>query len=510
VKVIDTNPRASHVAVDSPLRSEEYVEKACPRILNRRDMTALFIVILFFITNVASAVAGGPAGLVLWIVGGLCFFIPCAIATAQLSVVYPHEGALYVWTHKVFGGFMGFFVGFCAWVPCPLLLLATADLVVTYLQGINSQWLVAPWQQGAVLLVIVVFSHLLSSRRQRMIQHIINIVCLLSLFTAVLVFLAGLVWLLTNHASATDFSQIPKWNPFTATNIPLFGVITLGYLGVNLPLNMGGELAGSDRQVKRRIITGHLLWGSLIVLVAYLLATFGVLVVQGQNAGYVLFDLASTVSMALGPIAGGVAIVCILATCFFATSAYNSIFARFLLVGGIDQIIPSGMGKLNLNRVPSRALLFQTLLTCLLIVLFFVVLPLGNFFPGQTANLATEVYFVGIGAATILWAFATLFLFLNVLGLIMKQSEHLHAYRLFPTPVLLVSAFVGLVTGILAIIDTVANSFNPTLIPNSIWWYLVMILTVVFMVIGLIGGMIANSEANWEDLKTRDFLPTRR
>ncbi|MEO9031073.1 MAG: APC family permease [Ktedonobacteraceae bacterium] len=501
MNAIDRYSGVSQMVAEPPLPSERYVERACPGILNRRDMTALFIVILFFMTNVPSAVAGGPAGLVLWLIGGLCFLCPCAIATAQLSVVYPYEGALYVWTHKVFGGSLSFFVGFCAWVPCPLLILATADLVVTYLQGVNPQWLIAPWQQGMVLLGIVVFSYMLSVRRQRMIQSIINMVCLLSLLAAGLVFVAGLVWLFTHHPPATDFRQFSNWNPFTATNIPLFGVITLGYLGVNLPLNMGGELAGSQHQVKRRIISGHLLWGTLIVLGAYLVATFGVLVVQGPNAGYVLFALASTVSQALGPVAGGVTIVCILTTCFFTTAVYNSIFARFLFVGGIDQRLPSGMGKLNRNRVPSHALLFQTVLTCLLISVLFFLLPLGHFFPGQTANLAVEIYFIGVGAATVLWAFATLFLFLNLLGLLVKQHEQIHRHRLFPTPVLWLSAVVGLTTGILAIIDTIVNSYNPTLIPNGTWWYLVTLLTAVFMIIGLFGGMFATSEAAWEGLK---------
>lgn len=492
---------APQAPIDANLPSEMYVEMTSPGILNRRDMTALFIIILFFITNVANAVAGGPAGLGLWIIGGICFFFPCSIATAQLAVVYPSEGSVYVWTHKVFGGVMSFFVGFCAWVPGPLLIMATADLVVTYLQGLNSHWLVAPWQQGIAMLVIVVFSYIFSLRRQRMIQHVINMVCVLSLIAASLVFLAGVVWLLTHHPSATDFSQLANWNPFTSANIPLFGVITLGYLGVNLPLNMGGELAGSDRQVKRHIITGHLLWGTLIVLVAYILATFGVLVVQGQNAGFILFDLATTVTMALGPIAGGIVIICIMTTCVFATAAYNFIFARFLLVGAIDQRIPSRMGRLNASRVPSRALFVQTLLTCLLIIAFFILLPLGNFL-GQSANLAVEVYYVGVGAATVLWAFATLFLFLNLLGLLFRKQKQLHANRLFPTPVLLLSALVGLAIGILAIVDTIVNSYDPPLIPNNTWWYLVVILTIIFMSIGLFGGMVASSEASWEGLKS--------
>ncbi len=501
LKVINTDPGVSQLLVEPSLPSEEYIERACPGTLRRGDMVALFVVILFFITNVPSAVAGGAAGLALWLIGGIGFLLPCAIATAQLSVVYPYEGSVYIWTYKIFGSSMSFFVGFCAWVPGPLIILATADLVVTYLQGINPGWLVAPWQQGVALLVIILSSYILSLRRQRMIQYIVNVVCILSLLAAVLVCLAGVVWLLTNHASATDFSQLLNWNPFTATNVPLFGVITLGYLGVNLPLNMGGELAGSDRQVKKRIITGHLLWGTVIVLLAYLLATFGVLVVQGSSAGYALFDLVTTVKMALGPIAAVVVTVCIICTFLFATAVYNFIFARFLLVGGVDQRIPSGMGRLNANRVPGRALLFQTCLACLLAIILFIVLPLTAIFPVQATKLATEVYYVGIGAATVLWAFATLFLFLNLFGLMFRHGEQLRKHRLFPLPVLFLSALLGLVLGGLAIVDTVLNSYYPPLLPNNMWWYLVLLLAGVFMIIGIIGCVFARSEAHWESLK---------
>ncbi|MGH2478362.1 MAG: hypothetical protein ACRDHW_01705, partial [Ktedonobacteraceae bacterium] len=63
MKTSTLNPAVSHAPTESHLPSEIYVERACPGILNRRDMTALFIVILFFITNVSSAVAGGAAGL---------------------------------------------------------------------------------------------------------------------------------------------------------------------------------------------------------------------------------------------------------------------------------------------------------------------------------------------------------------------------------------------------------------------------------------------------------------
>src|SRR5258708_16665042 len=144
----DQDPSQMQCSHLYPLPSEDYIGQAMPSLLRTWDMTALFIIILFFITNVPTAVAGGAAGLSLWIIGGICFFIPCAIATAQLGVMYPYEGSLYNLTHNAFRAFMSFFFVFFAWLPSSLLILATSDLAVSYIQALNQNWLVQTLQQG--------------------------------------------------------------------------------------------------------------------------------------------------------------------------------------------------------------------------------------------------------------------------------------------------------------------------------------------------------------------------
>ncbi len=495
------SPQVNARPADRALPSEAYVERALPGILTTRDLTFLFVIVLFFITNDSNAVAGGPAGLTLWVVGGLLFFIPCGIATAQLGVLFPHEGSLYSWTHHTFGGFMSFFVGFAAWVPGPLLILATAELVLNILQGLNPAWLTQPWMQGVALVVIIVFSCTLALQRHRMVQRMVNMVFALILLATALVFIAGLVWLLRGQPLATDFSQTASWNPFTAADFPLFGVITLGYLGVNLPLNLGGELAAPQGGERRRSITGHLLRGSLIVMLCYLLSTFGVLIVQGQNASFVLLAPVSTVTQALGVFVGDIAAVCIMTILVMATVVYNYIYARFLLVGSIDQRLPRRWGLLNRNRIPRNALILQTCIACALAVLFFIVVPYVGVLSGPPAHLAASAYFVLVGTATVLWAFSTIFLFVDLLWLLLRRGKALRPHRILPWWVLALFSVVGLCAGLVAIVDTLLNSYDPPDVSNGIWFYLVVGLTVVVLIVGAIGGMLASSEASWQGMK---------
>jgi glutamate:GABA antiporter len=487
-------------AAHTSLPSESYVERALPPIHTTLDLTILFVVILFFITNDSTAVAGGPAGLTLWVIGGLFFFIPCSIATAQLGVLFTHEGSLYSWTHKTFGGFMSFFVGFSAWVPGSLLILATSDLVVSIVQGLNPKWLADPRSQGIAMLVIIAVAGMIAVQRQRTIQNMVNVIFVALLLGTALVFLSGLVWLAHGKSSVTPFNQPAGWNPFTSANYPLFGTIVLGFLGVNLPLNVGGELAASNEGAKRRSIKGHLLWGSLIVLACYLASTFGVLVVQGQNASFNLYAPVSTVSMALGPLAGDITAVCIMITLIIATVVYTYIFARFLLVGGIDGRLPSGLGSLNRNRVPSNAILLQTVFAGILVALFFLVIPYIGVLSGPPAHLAASFYFVSVGAATLIWAFATCFLFVNLLRLMARNRGVFRHHQIFPTWLLVSSSVIGLVVGLAAIIDTVLNTYDPLDIPNGSWVWFVTGLTVALLIIGAIASMLGNGEAGWQKM----------
>src|SRR5438034_3447681 len=129
------------------------------------------------------------------------FFIPCVIATAQLGVMFPHDGSLYNWTHKAFGGYWSFFVAFCAWFPGVLVIISAADLFVAYIQGLNSNWLVEPWQQGVVLVALIALSGILAIQRYRTVQNVLNMVIGLTFIGVFLIGLAGIVWLAEGHAS---------------------------------------------------------------------------------------------------------------------------------------------------------------------------------------------------------------------------------------------------------------------------------------------------------------------
>src|ERR671939_905831 len=248
--------------------SERIAPGMLPRVLSTTDMTIIFLAIVLFIVQASVIQPAGPSAYVYWILGFLLFLIPGAIVTAQLGMMFPQEGSLYVWTQKALGPFWGFFAGFCAWWPGVLVMVATSDLVVTIWQFIDEGALSKPWHQMLVILAVLWFSAGMSMLRLRVTQTYANLVVFFYGAAIFVIGLAGVLWLVGGNKSANSFSGVSNWVP-DSSNWTFFGLVILALLGIEVPLNFGVEITDM-RAIKR-----YLFWGSLAVMAAYLWATFG-------------------------------------------------------------------------------------------------------------------------------------------------------------------------------------------------------------------------------------------
>src|SRR5919205_1765250 len=256
-------------AADSrAMASERIAPGMLPRVLSSFDMVVIFVAIVLFIVNASAVQPAGPAAFSYWILGFLLFLIPGALVTAQLGLMFPQEGSLYVWTQKALGPFWGFFAGFCAWWPGVLVMVATADLVVTIWQFIDTGALSKTWQQMLVILAVLWFSAFMSVLRLRVTQTYANLVVFFYGAAIFVIGLAGILWLVGGNSSANSFSGVHNWIP-DGSNWTFFGLVILALLGIDVPLKFGVEITDM------RAIKKYLFWGSVAVMAAYLWATFG-------------------------------------------------------------------------------------------------------------------------------------------------------------------------------------------------------------------------------------------
>src|SRR4030088_1297401 len=313
------------------LLSERIAPGILPKVLGRFDMIAIFVAIVLFAVQGSVVQPAGASAFVYWILGFVTFLIPGAIVTGQLGLMFPGEGSIYVWTNKALGSFWGFFAGFCAWWPGTLVMVATAVLVVNLLQFFMSlppfnvqNPLGALWQQGIIILAVIWFSSGLSILRFRVTQNLVNGVFVIYGAAILAVGLAGLAWLLGGHPAANDFSR----NAFglNAGNATFYGLVILALLGIEVPLNMGVEIRD------RKAITSYLIWGSVVVMAAYLLLTFGAMVVVPQKDANSTYAILQAVQNSLGAGAAVVVTLVMIAFFIFNTTVYNYSFAPLPLL----------------------------------------------------------------------------------------------------------------------------------------------------------------------------------
>ena len=482
-------PTVLQSAMADPLRSEQRTGEILPRVLSRVDLLILFIAVVVFIPDAAVVQTTQTAGAITylyWVIGVLTFLIPGAIVTGQLNRFMPAEGSIYVWSHRALGSLWGFFAGFCAWFPGVLVLLTAGDFIRSLIQGIgmeisssNANWLSEPWQQGALILAVLLLAGGLSVLPLRLVMRMAKAVIVLYGVGIFAVGLAGIVWLLSGHP--LQFSFTTSHVGSGTERLALYGVIVLALLGIEVPLNMAAE----TRQPNAARL--FLRWGPLLVLIVYLISTFGVAAVVPPNSAVASNSTLAAVGIVFGVPAS--IVVGIIFISFFVMTAviFNLTFARILFVAALDHRLPTSLARVNRNAAPSRATAVQTLIVIAIAVAIYFVGPL--LYPG--VNFSVKVFYVIEAATTVIWCISMIILFLDLPILLHRFRKLLAKSRdqlIAPRWVLYLCSVMGGIASLVGMWATLSSSWDSTLIPNNQWGIIIGTVVFVSLVIGLLGS----------------------
>ncbi len=485
-------PTVLQSVMGEPLRSEQRTGGLLPRVLSPLDLFIIFIAIVLFIPNasVVQATQGaGAATYLYWIVGTLTFLLPGALVCGQLNRFMPVDGGIYVWSHRALGPLWGFFAGFCAWFPGVLVPLAAGASILSLVQSIsvnfsgnNPYWLTAPWQQGLLVVLIFVLMGWASTWPLSLIMNIGKGVVGLYLLGILSLGLAAVVWLLSGHAPQPTLLSHSAFG-LSGRNVVLYGLIVLALLGVEVPLNMGAE------SKKPGDATLFLRWGPLLVLITYLVATFGVMAVVPASEASSNYSTLTAIALVFGTPAAIIVDIFFIAFFLYVIIIYNIAFSRILFVSALDHRLPAVLAKVNRNDAPSNALIAQIVIAAVIAIFTYIVGPL--LYLGQGVAFSEKVYDVSQATVTVIWCFSMVILFLDLpillwrfRDLLAKQREELIA----PPWLLYLCALVGGIASLLGIWTTISASWDSTLIPDGQWALLVGSAAFIFLLVGLIGS----------------------
>ncbi len=469
------------------LVSERVAGSILPRVLNSFDMVAIMVAIVISITNDTGFYGSGPVSLTWLIVGFLTFLIPGAIVTGQLGLLFPGEGSIYLWTYKAFGPFMSFFAGFAAWWPGVLVMLGSGTVVSQYLQYLFGATF-APWVQGMVILAVLLVGIAFSLLRLRLTQNAVNTVFVLYSVAMVLIAFSAVLWLIQGHHSYTNFggfttgaggwfqgmNHSPLDYASTTSTWSLYGFMILALLGIEVPLNMGVEIDDV------KAITRYLLWGSVVVMVAYFVDNVALLIAGDPAQAGNLAALLVPVKATMGPVAEWLVGLLLIGFFLFQVSVFSYCFARLLFVSGLDRRLPAAVSRVTRDKAPYVAIIVQAAITGLVTVIAFMIYP--YLVKGDPVALSSRVYWIVQGSITVIWRLSMVFLFVDVLYIIRKYAAEFAARRIAHPAVFWVCAIVGAVASALGAWVTFTNPFTASLGKED-WWHAVAIVTVVSLLI---------------------------
>jgi len=304
----------------------------------------------------------------------------------------------------------------------------------------------------------------MSLLRMRLTQNYVNVPFFFYAAAIFLMGLAGVVWLLKGNPSATSFST--GWNPFGGealalgipANLTWFSFAILALLGIETPLNMGVEVTGGEKAIRT-----YLLWGCAIVMVAYIWATWGNMVVIEAGGANTTTGGAETVGVALGRWTGAAVSLVLAWVLLTVASVYNYSFGRLLFVSGLEKRLPHQIGRVNRNKVPANAITLQSIISTILTIIVFFVFGFGESDP-------YKYFFILYAGVTIVWCISTALLFLDIFFAKRAEPERFERERRVPTGFLYFCGAVGFVINILAVLFIFVGSWYPTGFPTLAEW----------------------------------------
>ncbi len=342
-----------------------------------------------------------------YVLGGLLFMIPSALAAAELSTGWPESGGIYVWVREAMGKPMAFFVAWLLWIynivwyPSILALLSSTVLYLFSPALASNKEAIFFLSIG--MYALAMFSNLYGMRISSLISNVGSVIGVI--FPILLIIGLTALWVVSGKTIATHFAWhklIPSFS--SPSQLAILTGMLFGMVGMEMSAVHAREVKNPQRDYPRA------LWMStVIILSTSVLGALGIALIIPQNA----INLSSGVIESFGILFKSFGLnfllpiiaLCIVVGGFAGVSAWIIGPSKCMLIAAKDGSVPAFLSKTNKHHVPTRLLWLQAMLFFLLALLFLV-------FPGfnaaywlisaMTAELSVLFYIILFAALIIL------------------------------------------------------------------------------------------------------------
>ncbi len=322
--------------------------------------------------STASSFGLGLGAIPTWIIITFIFFVPISLMCAELTSTYPKDGGMYEWVKQAYGEKYGFIVSWLNWIARVFWYTAFLTFFSVNITFVIGKPELAQNKSFIFIFSLVVFwiVSYISTKGMTFGKFFTNIGAFGSTIpTIILMLLAFFGVILGKHNIASDYSLhnfIPKIN---ADSLIAISTIMFGLSGAEITANFVTEIEDARKNFPRAIIISAAITSLLYVLGS--LAMTIVLDPKDITASRGLLDAIATISSSWGIgqwlvmlVAFGISLASFGAVIVYTASAIKMLF------GSVKEgVFPEKLTKLNSHGIPERAVLFQTILVTIIMIL---------------------------------------------------------------------------------------------------------------------------------------------
>ncbi len=338
-----------------------------------------------------------------YILAGALFFIPTALASAELATGWPETGGMYVWVREAFGRRFGFFTVWLLWFNNACWFPTIMSFVGTTLAYVINPQLA----NNKVYMLIIMLSFFWGAtffnfRGIHASNFLSTTAALGTLLPMAFIICLGATWVFMKkpvsievswHALMPDLSQM--------NNLTLLIGVLYGLVGIEMSAAHAGEVENPQHNYPKAI-----LWSATIILNSLLFSSLAIALVVPKSKINLLAGLlqAFEVFFSSFHLSGIMPLLALLIAlgAMGGTNAWISGPSKALLIACDDGFFPSKLGYKNRHGVPVNILLLQAGIFTVLCSLFILMPTIASAFwllTNITAILVLTVYIAMFASA---------------------------------------------------------------------------------------------------------------
>ncbi len=264
------------------------------RELGRFD-TIFFLISAMVVVDTIGAIAiGGPQAFTWLLVLFIFFFVPSALASAELGAALPEEGGLYVWVRRAFGRFAGGLTSLLYWAGTPMWLGGSVTVVAIAVVGRFFGDLSTPGAYifGSAFVILATLGAVVPLRWGKWVPTsgaITQIALLVFFTTSVCVYGAQ---------NGVHGLAVSEFKPSYLVFIAVAPVLLYSFVGIELPTSAAEEMRNPRKDIP--IAIGRAGVAQLLMYAVPILAVLLVLPSEAITSLHGLIDAMKTVFTVYG------------------------------------------------------------------------------------------------------------------------------------------------------------------------------------------------------------------